>query len=251
LRPPIRRIFNSVPLKISMTRYFGQEYVLESLLMTNLVLASNSPRRRELLSLTGWKFNIQAANIDESQLPGEDPAAYVARLAEEKAKAAALMLASDSLVLGSDTIVVLDGQLLGKPTGPQDAANMLRRLRGRTHQVFTGLSIISTVNGRTENELCVVDVPMREYSDLEISQYIASGDPLDKAGAYAIQNTAFSPVLNLSGCFASVMGLPLCHVARCLNRFAWPLPNQLPGRCQQHLQYHCTVHPQILRPTVL
>jgi septum formation protein len=213
----------------------------------NLILASNSPRRRELLGWTGLSFTVRPIEIDESSQPGETPAAYVSRLALAKGRTAADIALEGSLVLAADTIVADEFGLLGKPAGSQDAAAMLRRLRGRNHQVFTALAVIDLRDRRVETDLCCSNVPMREYSDAEIDSYVASGDPLDKAGAYAIQHPGFHPVLNFSGCFASVMGLPLCHLARCLARLDIALPNNIPSSCQAGLAYACPIYPAVLR----
>ncbi|HXZ74508.1 MAG TPA: nucleoside triphosphate pyrophosphatase, partial [Streptosporangiaceae bacterium] len=159
-----------------------------------LILASNSPRRRELLSLSGWAFSVQPAQVDESPLPGEKPGDYVLRLAQAKAREAAAAGRAGRLVLAADTTVALDGDLLGKPGDAAEAADMLRRLRGRSHQVYTGLAALTAPDGNLVTDLCVTAVPMRNYRDEEIEAYVASGDPLDKAGAYAIQHPGFHPV---------------------------------------------------------
>jgi predicted house-cleaning NTP pyrophosphatase (Maf/HAM1 superfamily) len=123
---------------------------------------------------------------------------------------------------------------------------MLRRLRGRTHQVYTGIAVFSVADGRLATDLCITDVPMRDYSDEEIRTYVATGDPLDKAGAYAIQHPGFQPVASMSGCFSSVMGLPHCHLARLLKEFGMKHSADLPGNCQAFLKYQCPVFPSIL-----
>lgn len=212
-----------------------------------LILASNSPRRRQIISWGGWAFDVLAMDVDESRLPGEHPADTVLRLAQSKAQAAARHARPDDLVIGSDTIVV-DGEIiLGKPSGAEEARAMLTRLRGREHQVYTALAVISPAAERVETELCITRVPMRAYSDAEMDAYIASGDPLDKAGAYAIQHAGFHPVEKLHGCFASVMGLPLCHLTRALGKFG-VLPVQNPAkRCMNELNYACPVSAAILR----
>jgi len=217
------------------------------MIMPNLILASNSPRRRQLLAETGWQFTVSAVDIDESPLPAEAPAGYVTRLAHAKGLARAKTLAPGSWVLAADTIVADGDHLLGKPAGPVAARSMLCQLRGRTHQVFTALALIETGSDRAFVDLCQADVPMRAYSDAEIETYIAGGDPLDKAGAYAIQHTGFHPVENFQGCFACVMGLPLCHLVRTLNHLDFPPPHDVPNACQAHLQYVCPVYPAILR----
>ncbi|HPH96437.1 MAG TPA: Maf family protein [Anaerolineaceae bacterium] len=212
----------------------------------DLILASNSPRRAQLLGLTGLRFIIRPANIDESRLPGEHPAPHVLRLAGEKARAAAAG-ADGPLVLASDTIVVDGEDILGKPRGAQDARRMLMQLRGRTHQVFTAVAISDPATHREQVDLCVTDVPMRFYSDAEMDAYIASGDPFDKAGAYAIQHAGFHPVEKMTGCFASVMGLPLCHVLRLLQAFGLAAGSDVPAACQQTLAYDCPVYQAILK----
>jgi len=222
-----------------------------------LVLASNSPRRKKLMALGGWDFSILAAEVDESVQPGEEPEAYVRRLAEAKARATLSLLddpaSSGVLVVAADTAVVhLDGAevgygvILGKPTDAAQAGEMLRRLRGRVHQVYTGLALLRPEDGDLSCEVIVTDVPMRDYEDEEIRAYIATGDPLDKAGAYAIQHTGFNPVRNLHGCYANVMGLPVCHLARMLARHGVDPQSDLPWQCQQALDYPCPVYRQAL-----
>ena len=190
-----------------------------------LVLASMSPRRRELLALGGWSFAILPADIDETPLPGEKPQAYVRRLAATKARVAAeeASLHYPGLPLvASDTAVVDGTEILGKPADAADATRMLRRLRGHAHQVFTALAVLDPRSETWLEDVCITDVPMRNYSDLEIDAYVATGDPLDKAGAYAIQHPVFKPVERLHGCYPSVMGLPLCHLARLLSQIGLP-----------------------------
>lgn len=211
------------------------------------LLASNSPRRQQMISWTGWTFDIQPADIDESQLPGESPAAYVQRLALSKARDAAVQAGSGQVVLAADTIVADGGTLLGKPASPEDARRMLRSLRGRTHQVYTALALLDTSSQRLETDLCVTEVPMRAYTEGEIEVYVASGDPLDKAGAYAIQHAGFHPVENFSGCYASVMGLPLCHLVRTARRLDIEPAADVPYTCQKNLEYTCPISEAVLR----
>ena len=222
--------------------------MLESFSVTaqpQLVLASNSPRRRQLLALTGWEFMVNAPDVDESLLPqGESPADYVLRLAETKARA--LPAGPDQIVLAADTTVVAGQDILGKPQDHDEAFAMLRRLRGRTHQVYTGVALLRQSDGLLLKELSVTDVPMRDYSDEEIEAYIQTGDPLDKAGAYAIQHSQFQPVAYMEGCFASVMGLPLCHVTRMLRRLGISPNADVPVSCQRYLEYECPVYGKIL-----
>ena len=205
--------------------------------MERLILASNSPRRRELLSLFGWPYEVIPSDIDEIRQPKEFPLEYVRRLACEKAHEVAL--GEQGLVIAADTIVVDGDELLEKPLDEGDAARMLRQLRGRTHQVYTGIAILDTQSGQFYEDVCCTDVSMRNYTDDEIQTYIASGDPMDKAGAYAIQHPGFHPVENLTGCYASVMGLPLCHLAVGLRAFGLEISLELPQRCQDLLGTHC------------
>jgi MAF protein len=212
-----------------------------------LLLASNSPRRRGLLVLGGWDFDVAASDVDERRLSAEAPDAYVLRLAETKARAAASVAQPGAIVIAADTIVVDGDELLGKPVDEAEAVRMLRQLRGRVHRVFTGLAVLRTSNGRLRTDVCVTNVPMRAYSDEEIEAYVRSGDPLDKAGAYGIQTPGFRPVQGLAGCYASVMGLPLCHLTRLLGEFGLTAPADLPLVCQRELEYDCPVSDAILR----
>ncbi len=212
--------------------------------MKNLILASNSPRRRDLLALFGWPFEVVPADINEDRQPAEAPVAYVRRLAVEKAQIVAE--SRKGLIVAADTIVVKGDELLGKPQDDEDARQMLNRLRGRIHQVYTGIALIETTTGQTFDDVCGTDVPMRNYSDDEINAYIATRDPLDKAGAYAIQHAGFHPVEGLTGCFASVMGLPLCHLAVGFRQFGWRAPADLADRCQALLNYHCPIWKEVL-----
>lgn len=211
------------------------------------VLASNSPRRQQMISWTGWTFTVNPADIDERQLPGELPADTVVRLAVAKARLVAEQTKTDSFVLAADTLVADGEEQLGKPANAEAAGEMLRRLRGRTHQVYTGLALLDPVTQMLETDLCVSDVPMREYTDAEIDAYVDSGDPLDKAGAYAIQNPDFHPVDVFGGCFASVMGLPLCHLTRTARYFGMEPLTDVPAACQLNLNYHCPISAAVLR----
>jgi septum formation protein len=217
--------------------------VLESSIV-NLILASNSPRRRQLIRLTGWDFVVSIADVDESPRENESPADYVLRLATTKARA--INAKTDDIILAADTTVVDGSEILGKPQDDAEAVAMLTRLRGRTHQVYTGIALLRGGDDSLQTDLCVTDVPMRDYSDEEIRAYVASGDPFDKAGAYAIQHPEFSPVINMSGCYASVMGLPLCHVVRLMRRMGVEPNSDVPVNCQKLLEYDCPVFDSIL-----
>jgi septum formation protein len=183
-----------------------------------LVLASASPRRRELLTQAGYQFEIHPAHIPEDPHPNEDPIAYVTRLARQKAEAIFSQLSpthSDLTVLGADTTVTLDNQILGKPEDPEDAARMLRLLSGRTHRVITGVALVSPA--RTEIATEVTAVQFLTLSEKEISDYIATGEPGDKAGAYAIQGHAARWIPRIEGCYFNVVGLPISLVATLLQ----------------------------------
>jgi MAF protein len=225
----------------------GMGPVLESFFVTEkpqLILASNSPRRRQLLSLAGWQFSTSAANVDESQSPNESPSDYVLRLAETKARA--IQADADQIILAADTTVVDGMDILGKPIDNAEAIAMLRRLRGHTHQVYTGIALLRPGDGLLLKDLCVTDVPMRDYSDEEIRAYVATGDPLDKAGAYAIQHSEFHPVGKLYGCYASVMGLPMCHVILLLRKMNIQPNTDVFAGCETLLEYQCPVASAIL-----
>lgn len=212
-----------------------------------LLLASNSPRRKQLLALGNWNFNIVVSDVDESQLADETPKDYVLRLAQAKALAVVEKAHLENIIIGSDTAVVDGNEILGKPKDEEDAVRMLKQLRGHTHQVFTGVAVYRVDRESVLTELCVTDVPMRNYSDDEIQAYVKTGDPLDKAGAYAIQHPDFQPVESMSGCYASVMGLPMCHVLRSLKKLDVYAMADVPLGCQTLLNYQCPVSNEILR----
>lgn len=212
-----------------------------------LVLASSSPRRKELLALSGHPFESIATHINENVQGNEDPRAYVRRLADEKA-AVALSTIGDrnALVLAADTTVAQDGEILGKPVDADDASGVLKKLRGRSHEVFTAISLIRAADEAQMSDLAETVVPMRNYSDAEIDTYIATGSPLDKAGSYAIQHPGFHPVAEMKGCLANVVGLPLCHVQRSLKNWDLEFDVNLAEACQRHLNYDCPVTDKIL-----
>lgn len=189
-----------------------------------IVLASQSPRRQQFLRELGVPFTAHAADIDERTQPGETPTDMVQRLSTEKAAAVAQHYPA-ALIIAADTIVVLDGTVLGKPADAADARRMLANLRGRAHYVHSAVSLLQPKSNRRFSALSSVTVRMRNYTDDEIDAYIATGDPLDKAGAYAIQNRQFAPVACWEGCYASVMGFPLADVALGLAQFGINLPN--------------------------
>jgi septum formation protein len=178
-----------------------------------LVLASASPRRAELLAAAGIAFEALPTNIDETQWPGESPRAHVQRLAEEKARAG-FAKRPTATVLGADTVVVVDDAILGKPRDAADAAAMLRRLSGRDHQVFTGVALVSPAG--TTSAVDVTIVRFARLIEEEIAWYVASGEPMDKAGGYAIQGRASRFVDRIEGSYANVVGLPVALVYRLL-----------------------------------
>jgi septum formation protein len=197
------------------------------------------------LPLLGLPFVIKTTNIDERRWQDEPPTEHVLRVSQAKALAAT-DARHDELVVAADTTVVLDGDVLGKPVDASDAVLMLQRLRGRSHLVYTGVSVWHTASQRMVCELAESLVWMRDYSDEEIHTYVDSGDPLDKAGAYAIQHADFDPVLHVDGCQLSVMGLPLCHVARALGRFGLVVPSNVASSCRAFIQEDCEITVQVL-----
>ena len=188
-----------------------------------LILASASPRRRELLAQAGYTFEVRPAHVPEDPLPGEEPIAYVVRLARDKAEAVYRELTEREssangrglIVLGADTTVVVDGEILAKPEDAADAARMLRKLSGRSHRVITGVAL-ATVGG-TEVAAEVTAVRFVTLGEEEIAAYVASGEPMDKAGAYAIQGGAAKWIPRIEGCYFNVVGLPLALVTAMLE----------------------------------
>ena len=184
--------------------------------MTHLVLASASPRRRELLSQAGFFFEVHPAHVNEDLRPEEDPIAYVVRLAREKARTVyGLLEDPEAIVLGADTTVTLDGHILAKPDDSSDAGRMLRMLSGRTHRVITGVAIATSAG--TEVAAEVTGVQFLTLTDEEIAAYIATGEPMDKAGAYGIQGYAAKWIPRIEGCYFNVVGLPLALVSTMLE----------------------------------
>lgn len=178
------------------------------------ILASNSPRRKELLQQIGLSFVVDPADVDERVLPGETPEQYALRLAREKARVVSRR-AEQGTVIAADTIVVLGGTVLGKPADEQDAKRMLRMLSGKMHTVITGLAVIA--GGRELADISVTQVWFRDLTDIEIDAYAATGEPLDKAGGYGIQEKGALLVHRIAGCYFNVVGLPLSLLASMLN----------------------------------
>jgi septum formation protein len=179
-----------------------------------LVLASQSPRRSDILRQAGIPFTVRVADVDESVLPGESPGAYVRRLAEAKARA--VRATPEETVLGADTTVVIDGEILAKPIDAADARRMLSLLSGRRHEVLTGVCLLR--DGAAVCDCATTEVVFAPLSEREISEYVASGEPMDKAGAYAIQGLASKFVERIDGDYFNVMGLPVALVYRRLQR---------------------------------
>jgi septum formation protein len=184
-----------------------------------LILASGSPRRQELLHEAGIEFEVFPADIPEDLIPGEPPLDYALRMAREKASRVAVQF-PNNFVLGADTIVVLDDQVLAKPRDAQDAERMLAMLSNRSHQVMTAVSL-ATPGGRHETRSCTTTVRFRRLNEEEISKYVASGEPHDKAGAYAIQGGAASWVVHLEGDYSNVVGLPIRLVGKMLKEYGF------------------------------
>ncbi len=211
-----------------------------------LVLASGSPRRRKLLALGGWEFLVLPVEIDESPSPGERPRDYVTRIARQKVTMATSQSPMGTVVLAADTAVVAGDQILGKPINSEDAVNTLKRLRGGPHQVYTALAIMREDDQILFTDVCITNVFMRHYSDLELLTYVESGDPMDKAGAYAIQHHSFDPVERLDGCYTNVVGLPLCYLYRMLRKLDGPIPKDVSPLCQASPTEPCQINPGLV-----
>lgn len=186
-----------------------------------LILASQSPRRRELLERLGLTFTVQVADIDETMDPAKLPFDEVARLSRDKAAAVAVHAPETAVVVAADTVVVLEDRVLGKPHSEREAAEMLRSLSGRPHQVMTGMTVRR--GSHVESDTVVTDVHFRSLSEEEIAAYIATGEPMDKAGAYGIQGLASIFVDRLAGDYYNVMGLPLCRLCAMLRKAGVPV----------------------------
>lgn len=217
--------------------------------LSEVILASSSPRRREFLERLGLTFCVVAADIDETPLPDEAPAALAIRLAATKAQAVAqrqLPGENRRPIIAADTVVAVGNGLLGKPANNAEAWEMLRTLRNRAHHVISAVSVLDAATGRQETRLSDTVVVMRDYSDDEIAAYIASGDPFDKAGGYAIQHEGFHPVQAVHGCVAGVIGLPLAELAGMLSGLGVAVPGELSAICQTQTGFTCCLaaHPE-------
>jgi septum formation protein len=231
-----------------MHSFEGAGFVKNERSMYDLKLASGSPRRRELLEMSGWNVMLCPVSIDESPLPNEESKSFVKRLAFEKAEKAVATDDCKMVVLGADTIVVQGDRILGKPIDMKDAEVMLEKLKGKVHQVLTAIALVNQEDSRFVVDCCETDVPIRPYNEEEIKAYIASESPLDKAGAYGIQDEFFHPVDidSMAGCYANVMGLPLCHLARAMKSIGVDSPENIPERCMAYTRYNCQVYTGIL-----
>jgi septum formation protein len=186
-----------------------------------LILASSSPRRAEVLRDSGITFEAIAANLDETRLGGEPAEKMVRRLAEAKVRAAAAKVAGSAIIIGADTVVVLGEEVLGKPASAEDARAMLERLSGKTHAVMTGLAVFRLPDRTMRIEPESTRVTIAPLTAQEIVEYVASGEPLDKAGAYAIQGCGGRFVTRVDGCYFNVVGLPLARLYRILKELGW------------------------------
>ncbi|MBN2391156.1 MAG: septum formation protein Maf [Anaerolineae bacterium] len=205
---------------------------------TRLLLTSQSPRRREMLAWLGLPAGLTHAGVDESPHDGEQPSTTATRLAVAKVHAAE-PTDDDVWILGADTVVDLNGISLGKPADPAEARAMLRQLRERSHAVHTGVALFHPRTRQLCTRRVTSTVQMRAYKNAEIETYVRSHDPMDKAGAYAIQNSAFRPVAHVDRCYANVVGFPLCAIAALLEAWSLVLTVNIPALCLAHFDYLC------------
>jgi MAF protein len=214
--------------------------------MTEVILASKSPRRQELLRNLIDQFFVINSGVDEIIVNGEKPAEFVERLAKEKVIMAGNKVAGSSLndlvVIGADTIVVDDNEILGKPIDEDEARRILEQLKGKNHFVLSGIALYNPFSKEIGSRVISTEVIMRDYSEDEIQAYIDSGDPFDKAGAYAIQNQSFNPVPQMTDCYANVMGLPLCDLYVLMKSMGVEANHQVAENCQVSIKYQCPVY---------
>ncbi|GAC1702016.1 MAG: Maf family protein [Candidatus Acidiferrum sp.] len=186
-----------------------------------LILASTSPRRAEILQNAGLAFTVLSSAVDETPFPGEAPHDHVQRLADAKAELTAARAVGPALIIAADTVVVLEGQVLGKPRSTDDARRMLQNLSGRTHSVLTGVTVVRLPDAERRRFVETTLVHFGRLSEEEISRYLATAEPYDKAGAYAIQGRAGRYVTRIEGCYFNVVGLPLPRVFKALAELGW------------------------------
>ena len=214
---------------------------------SEIILASQSPRRSDLLGLIDKQFTIKPANINENRQPTESAQAYVSRLAHNKANKIATNASRQSIVIGADTIVIHKNNILGKPKTNQDAYEMLNSLNGKTHKVLTAFSVHADQSNTILNDYCETDVKLRIMTSQEIKFYVSTQEPMDKSGGYAIQNKTFQPASPLGGCLANVIGLPLCHLSNALNKFNRNIDPTIADKCQSYLNYDCPISQSVLK----
>jgi len=186
-----------------------------------LILASSSPRRAEILANAGLPFSVLSSAVDESPYPGEAPGALVQRLAQAKADLVTARAVGPAIILAADTVVVFDDKILGKPSSPEAARHMLQQLSGRTHSVLTGVALVRLPDGERRQFIESTLVHFRPITDEELSAYLATKEPYDKAGAYAIQGQAGRYIPRIEGCYFNIVGLPLSRVLTELQSLGW------------------------------
>ncbi len=209
-----------------------------------IILASASPRRRQILSWAIKNFICQSADIDETPHIEEDPVLYCERMALEKASVLTRFHPlEEKFILASDTTVFRNCQIYGKPRDAADAFRMIKELQGKPHVVCTAIVLLHTNQTKQESALCVCQttVQMRPFTDAEIEDYVASGDPEGKAGAYAIQNRLFEPVSSIQGCYACVMGLRLCHTELLFSQLGIQFDKDFSSCCKANITYPCNL----------
>jgi septum formation protein len=186
-----------------------------------LILASTSSRRAEILHDAGFSFMVVSSAVDETPFPGESPSDHVQRLADAKAELVAARTAGPAIVLAADTVVTLEGRIFGKPRSTDDARHMLEKLSGRTHSVLTGVTLVRLPDAERRSFVEITLVHFSQLSPEEITRYLATEEPHDKAGAYAIQGRAGRYIPRIEGCYFNVVGLPLAHVTQALADLGW------------------------------
>lgn len=206
-----------------------------------LILASGSPRRQQFLHELGLAYQVVVADIDETPHLGEEPVTLAKRLAEAKADAVAAHLSNPAatLIIAADTVVALGDTLLGKPTDMDDATAMLQLLRDREHNIHSSICVLQPSSGERMTRVNSTAAQMRNYSGAEIAAYVASRDPLDKAGAYAIQHPTFAPVCAVNGCISGVIGLPLEDLREMLATFGVDIQAHIATICERHTIFPC------------
>ncbi len=217
-----------------------------------IYLASASPRRQQMLSWIFQEFESVPSDIDETPRPGEAPVPYCQRMALGKAMLCAASISDNAFVIGSDTTVYINHRILGKPKDEDEAVEMLKTLNGKEHLVCTAVALAQRRNEEIlfRHTICETVVRFREMDRYEILDYVASGDPMGKAGAYAIQNRDFHPVESIRGCYAAVMGLPLCHVGVLFHHFGCDTFPQIRSACAAGTKYPCSFIPAVNISTI-